>query len=346
MFAEILPLKSLDEVKTRIMDVTLSNLGLLANYLGYGWAGGCRGRIAGEDFLRDGDSWKSHYQRGCEGHMSTNRLKIVYENFSFKVKQMDYLEPEIESMTPIVQDVGEIKNRDSLATETRIQREIKSVRTVTHSSTTRFKSSVQASLTFSYKSPGLVGEVATGTFKGSFTVSGGKDTAQLNKDTNGEIKWDYVKVKESQTTNPNSGTSYQITTSQTKVNVPYKATIQVQFTARLEGFLIWGGGVNGKNPNYHEKWRGSGDRPTFNYNIGTTEVPFYKYLKQVSDRGESPWLWNLLKQNIPYSETVLSTLTDESLYEFELQGKFQDVAGLDYNVQWDDVAIANSTLAL
>lgn len=124
MFAEILPLKSLDEVKTRIMDVTLFNLGLLANYLGYGWAGGCRGRIAGEDFLRDGDSWKSHYQRGCEGHMSTNRLKIVYENFSFKVKQMDYLEPEIESMTPIVQDVGEIKNRDSLATETRIQREI------------------------------------------------------------------------------------------------------------------------------------------------------------------------------------------------------------------------------
>ena len=347
-FVEVLTLKGLEEVKTRIMDVTLFNLALLANYLGYGWAGGCRGRIAGEDFLRDGDSWRSHYQKDCGGYKSTHRLKIVYENFSFRVKNMEYSKPEIESLKPIVQDVGEIKNEDSLSTSTTIQRQIKTVRTVTHSSSTRFKTTVGASLTLSYKSPGLIGDVATGTFKGSFTLSGGKETAELNKDTNGEIKWDYVKVKESQTTEANSGTSYQITTSQTKVNVPYKATIQVQFTARLEGFLIWGGGPNGKNPNYHEKWTGSGDRPTFNYDIGTNEVPFYKFLKQVSDRGESPWLWHLLKQKIPYSETVLGVLTDESLYEFELEGKFHDVAGLDFNIQWDDIPIAsaNSTLAM
>lgn len=330
------------------MDVTLRNVARLANYLGYGWAVGCRGRSAGEDFLRDGDSWRAHYQQGCGGYKSNHRLKIVYENFSFRVKNMEYLKQEIESLKPIVQDVGEIKNEDSLSTTTKIQRQIKTVRTVTHSSSTRFKTTVGASLTLSYKSPGLIGDVATGTFKGSFTLSGGKESAQLNKDTNGEIKWDVVKVKESQTTSANSETSYQITTSQTKINVPYKATIQVQFTARLEGFLIWGGGPNGKNPNYHEKWRGSGDRPTFNYDIGTQEVPFYKFLKQVSDRGESPWLWHLLKQKIPYSETVLGILTDESLYEFELQGKFHDVAGLDFNVQWDDVPIAsaNSTLAL
>ena len=347
-FVEVLTLKGLEEVKTRIMDVTLTNLALLANYLGYGWAAGCRARSAGEDFLRDGDSWRAHYQQGCKGYKSTHRLKIVYENFSFRVKNMEYLKQEIESLKPIVQDVGEIKNEDSLSTKTKIQRQIKTVRTVTHSSSTRFKTTVGASLTLSYKSPGLIGDVATGTFKGSFTLSGGKESAQLNKDTNGEIKWDVVTVKESQTTDANSGTSYQITTSQTKINVPYKATIQVQFTARLEGFLIWGGGPNGKNPNYHEKWRGSGDRPTFNYDIGTQGVPFYKFLKQVSDRGESPWLWNLLKQNIPYSETVLGILTDESLYEFELQGKFHDVAGLDFNVQWDDVPIAsaNSTIAL
>lgn len=65
------------------MDLTLDNLALLANYLGYGWAGGCRGRRAGQDFLREGDSWKAHYQKGCGGYMSTSRLKIVYENFSF-----------------------------------------------------------------------------------------------------------------------------------------------------------------------------------------------------------------------------------------------------------------------
>ena len=82
--AEILPLKSGDEVKTRTMDMTLDNLALLASYLGYGWSKGCRGQHNGQDFIRDGDSWRSHYQRGCSGEKAKERLKIFYENFSFK----------------------------------------------------------------------------------------------------------------------------------------------------------------------------------------------------------------------------------------------------------------------
>lgn len=339
-------LKSVLDVKTRVMDITQNNLALLANYLGYGWAGGCRGRVAGQDFVRDGDSWRSHYQRGCSGYMSTTRLKIHYDNFSFRVKNIDYGRPEIESMKPIVQDVGELKNLDSQTVKSTIARQIKTVRTVTHSSSTRFKSGWDASITLSYKSPGLVGEVATGTFKASVTLSGGREGAQLNTNENGDINWDIVKVKESQKTEGNSGSSYQITTSQKKVNVPYKATIQVQFTATLDGFLVWGGGPNGDNPNYHESYRGSGERPIFKYQIGTKKVPFYNFLKRASQRGDSPWLWNLMKQDWPYVKTIIDILTDETLYEFDLEGKFHDMAGLDFNVQWDDVAVGsgNSTI--
>ncbi|XP_078342730.1 uncharacterized protein LOC144628496 [Oculina patagonica] len=347
MYDEKLPLKNVLEVKTRVMDVTLDNLALLANYLGYGWAGGCRGRRAGQDFLREGDTWRAHYQNGCGGYMSTSRLKIVYENFSFKVKNMEYLEPEIKDLKPIVQDAGEIHNRDSSPTVSTIARQIKSVRTVTHSSSTRFKSGFEASVTLSYQSPGLIAGAAAGVFKGSVTLSGGREGAVLNTDENGEIKWDIVQVRETQTTEGNAASSYRITTSNKKVDVPYKATIQVQFTARLEGFLIWGGGPNGKNPNYHETYRGSGDRPTFKYTIGTSTVPFYKFLKQASQRGESPWLWHLLKQNIPESQNVIDKLTDESLYEFELHGTFHDVAGLDFNVRWNDIPVsgaANATI--
>ena len=76
--------------------------------------------------------------------------------------------------------------------------------------------------------------------------------------------------------------------------------------------------------------------------IGSGEKPFFEHLQQISDRGEGPWLW----QNIPETETVLSILTDENLYEIELEGKFKDVAGLKYNVVWDNVPVssANSTL--
>ena len=151
LYTEILPLKSLDEVKTRIMDVTLFNLVLLANYLGYGWVNGCRGRKVSEDFLREGDSWKSHYQRrDCTGYVSTNRLKMVYDNFGLKVKKMDYSEAETQSINPFVLDKGEIKNQDSNVVESTIKRQIKTVRTVIYSFLTRFKTTIGVSLTLNY----------------------------------------------------------------------------------------------------------------------------------------------------------------------------------------------------
>ena len=335
--AEILPLKSGDEVKTRTMDMTLDKLALLAFYLGYGWSKGCRGQHNGQDFIRDGDSWRSHYQRGCSGEKAKERLKIFYENFSFKVKNIDYEEPEIQSIKPIVQDVGEINNQDSTSTQTSISREIKSVRTVTHSSTTRFKSTFGASVTLSYTSPGMFG-LAAGTFKAYVTLSGGSESAGLNTDEDGEIKWDIVKVKETQTTDGNSGSSYQITTSNKQVNVPYKATIQVQFKVKFEGFL--------EKKNFHETHKGKTDRPPFEYTFGSESVPFYTFLKQVSERGDSPWLWSEMmhgqdEEVNKYVQEVIDILTDESLYEFELHGTFHDVAGLDFNVQWDDKPVAN-----
>lgn len=236
-----------------------------------------------------------------------------------------------------MQDVGEINNMDSTSTQTSISREIKSVRTVTHSSSTRFKSTFGASVTLSYTSPGMFGLTA-GTFKASITLSGGSESAGLNTDEDGNIKWDIVKVKETQTTDANSGSSYQITTSNKQVNVPYKATIQVQFKVRLEGFL--------EKKNFHETHKGKTDRPSFNYTLGTDSVPFYKFLVQVSERGDSPWLWSDMmhgqdEELNQYVQEVISVLTDESLYEFELHGTFHDVAGLDFNVQWNDKPVAN-----
>ena len=53
-----------------------------------------------------------------------------------------------------------------------------------------------------------------------------------------------------------------------------------------------------------------------------------------------------MKQDWPYVKTIIDILTDETLYEFDLEGKFHDMAGLDFNVQWDDVAVGsgNSTI--
>ena len=288
---------------------------------------------SGEDFRREGDTWKSNYQEPCTGYMKTDRLKIVYENFAFKVKHMEYLTPELKELKPIVSDVGEMKNLDALPSTTKIVREIKTVRTVYHTSETRFGSSFGASVTLSYTSPPLGGAIA-GTFSGSITLSGGNEGAEINKDAEGTIKWDIFRVREPHSVSGTSGVAYQIVTSKKQVDVPYRATIIVEFTARLEGFLREGA-------EFHHTHQGSHDRPHVSYTIGSSTSPFYEFLELVSRRGDRPWLWHDMKQKYPSAATYIDNLTDESIYQFELEGKFHDISGLNSNVEWSDIDISS-----
>ena len=116
--------------------------------------------------------------------------------------------------------------------------------------------------------------------------------------------------------------------------------MQVQFSAKLEGFLRWGGGKGGETPNFHHKYHGSEERPDVSYTIGSPTEPFFKSLKALSQRGDNTWLWNDMKQKYnDWLPTVIDALTNESLYEFELDGNFHDVSGLSMGVTWSDVAI-------
>ena len=316
------------------MDVTLGNLGTLAHAMGYGWTGGCRAKLPGMDFRREGDTWTANYQQPCEGYKAEDRLKITYENFSFKVKDIDYGKPVVDTMKPIVQDVGEIQNEDPLPVETTITREIKTVRTVVHSSTSRWKAGIGASISLKYKSPGA--ELA-GSFSTSVTLSGEAESGQVNKDENGQINWDIMRAPETQKVDGLSVTRYQLNVARKNVTVPYNATIQVQFSAKLDGFLRWGGGKGGSSPNFHETHQGSEDRPDFPYSIGSPDEPLFKFLKRVSQRDDKPWLWNDMKQKYEWLPEVIGALSNESLYEFQLKGKFYDVSGLSWDVTWSDV---------
>ena len=59
---EIPKLKSLGELKQRVMDVTMFNLGQLASMMGFAWSGGCFAKYSGDDFRRNGDKWESTYR--------------------------------------------------------------------------------------------------------------------------------------------------------------------------------------------------------------------------------------------------------------------------------------------
>ena len=120
-------------------------------------------------------------------------------------------------MKPIVQDVGKMQNEDPLPVETTITREIKTVRTVVHSSTARCKAGIGASISLKYKSPGS--DIA-GSFSASVTLSGEAESGQVNKDENGEINWDIMRVPETQKVDGLSVTRYQLNVARKNVTVP------------------------------------------------------------------------------------------------------------------------------
>ena len=152
-------LKSLSDVKTRVMDVTLDNLALLAHYLGYGWCAGCRAQYVGEDFKRRADSWEADKKGPCNGYKSNHRLKLHYKHFSFGIKNIKYGKAVIQSLVPQTYDSGPVRNPDPHPLTTTITREVSSTRSVTHTTTSSWSNSHELGVTIGYQPSSLTGMI-------------------------------------------------------------------------------------------------------------------------------------------------------------------------------------------
>ena len=74
----------------------MKDLAYLAHYLGYGWCAGCRAEYVGEDFRRSGDEWHASKAGPCDGYKADHRLKLIYGDFKFSVKDIKYGSPAIQ----------------------------------------------------------------------------------------------------------------------------------------------------------------------------------------------------------------------------------------------------------
>lgn len=336
MVAQPPTLVSLSDVKTRVMDVTLPNLALLAHYLGYGWCAGCRAQWVGEDFRRNGDSWEAAKIGTCNGYKAGHRLKLHYGDFKFGIKSIRYGSAVVQSMTPQVYLSGTVTNNDPHDTKTTIEREVRSVRTVTHTTTSSWKHSHELGVEISYTPPATGGVGAKASYKFSY------EKTTTTTDSTSNQQWNIIKIKSEKTLKPHTKAKWQILVTKQRVTVPYTATVIAKFSAQTDGFLRWGGGYNGGSTNYHYQYRGSDSRPTFKYRFGSGSIPFYKALKEQSDRNTRPWQWHDVKQKYSSAQRVINTLVDEKYYEFTLSGQFEDVLGTHADIQWHSLTSKRS----
>ncbi|XP_059165144.1 uncharacterized protein LOC131947824 [Physella acuta] len=326
------------KVKTLVMDLSMADIANLANMLGYGWCDSCRatcwiGVRYSEDCRRQGDKWVADTAGPCDGYKSDQRLAMDYKDWSFGMMDIKYGEPIIEELIPQSIDTGTFINNDASEATKTITRAETIVRTVTHTTTSSWKDSSELDMTFGYNPPPIGGMTSSVAYKFNYETS----STTLDETKNQQSQT--FTVSTSKTLKPYSAVKWDLILSKTRSTATYTATIITKFSTELQGFLRWGGGASEPDTNYHYKYRGSEDRPTFNYRFGNSSMPFYTALKRECNTNSLPWLWNDMATAYPGARDLIGYLSDEKRYVFILTGKFEDVVGTQVQVRWDEIPL-------
>ncbi|XP_059144767.1 uncharacterized protein LOC131931950 [Physella acuta] len=316
-------LNDLAKVKTRIMDTTMSDIALFANYLGYSYCQGCRAANVGEDFRRTADTWVADKSARCVGLMSDKRLSMVYGNWSFAIKDIKFGTPVSQELTPEAVDSGTIYNNDTTEVTKTISRAETVVRSVTHTTTSSWTNSHELNVQVMY---------TVGGFGATAGYSFNYETSTSTTDENKKEQSKTFTVSTSKTLKPKSAAKWSLVMSKTRTSVAYTATVIVKFSTELQGFLRL-------ENNFHSQYRGTNNRPTVNYRFGDSSIPFYTALKQQSEANLQPWLWNDMINRYPTVKPVINDLLNENRYVFKITGRFDEVMGKSADFRWDAVKL-------
>ncbi|KAH9488463.1 Aerolysin [Bulinus truncatus] len=320
---------SIEKVKKNIMEKTLKPIANLAHILGYAWCGGCKSPYVGDDFLRHGDTWKGDNTVRCDGYRSEETLSIKYDHWRLEQKEIIYGDATDEVMPPQAVDGGVEYNKGSTPATNKYVRSIAVVNTITHTNTDSWKHSHTSGLKLNFKVKDIAGVELS--YAGNYEESHSKAVAEGNSTTN------TFTVDISRSLPPRSESEWKILVKKSKRIIPYTAVVVAKFSAEFQGFLRWGGGYNGPSTNYHQDYRGSGQRPTFPYAFGNKLVPFCTDLRNKSHSHAAPWLWSDIKSVYPSAQKLIDGLTNEDSYVFTKRGVLELVQGYSPEVVWGEI---------
>lgn len=344
LFLEIPQLKTLDELKQRVMDTTMDYIGSLANYMGYAWSGGCWADRAGEDFRKKGDTWEATYREDrCElkgGPKKDVRLKITYENFAFTLKDVKFgesikppitLDQEKELMNSPDRSYSKVvtnrKSNPGYSSEVHVDIRVASTLKNVQRSSWDQHFAMEAGM--EYEPPTATGGVGFSA-KTSFSYGWGGD----QEETTVSDDWHILKVVEKKELPPKTFAKWHAFKKPQQVTIPYTATIIPTFSVKLNGYMKWGGGYNGDTTNFHQDHRGSGDREEVEHSFGSAQKPFYEDLKDQVEQNMHPWQWHAMKQRYPYAQLYIDQLTNKDFYAFTLEGQFEDTTENEIKSYW------------
>ncbi|CAL1533921.1 unnamed protein product, partial [Lymnaea stagnalis] len=344
-------LDDLAKAKTRVMDTTMADIARLGYYLGYG----CKVQFIGEDFSRHGDTWSqivdenapcdnrgsnwapsvkygrygyailhAKFGSGYRAYTSSPPLSINYAHWGFRLKGIKYETPAVTQLPPEVIESGTVYNNFNKAFTKRLSRCVTSTRSVTHVQLNPWKNYRELNLQIPYRpTPDLP------SYGFNYVTSSSTTDRSQNTQDHTFTKTFYKTIA------PHSAARWNLLLSKTRRSVAYTATIEIRFSAELQGFLRWGEGS--RLTNYHSQYHGSRSRPICNYRFGNQNTGFRQALRSQSSVDAPPWLWNDLRHAYKSAQGLINDLTDGRRYVFKLSGRFDDVIGTKVDVAWHNV---------
>ncbi|KAJ7370005.1 hypothetical protein OS493_034737 [Desmophyllum pertusum] len=339
---EIDQLKSLDELKQRVMDATMFHNGQLASMMGFAWSGGCWSVYAGEDFRRNGDSWESTYRSDrClgGGPKKDVRLKITYGDFAYTMKDVTFGE-SIKQSIPVDRE-GELLNSPDYsfhkvasngkenAGETGVTVAMRVASTLRNVKRTSWDRQFGIEVGTEYEPPSATGGVGFSA-KASLSYEWGGDKEDVTVDQD----WHILTYNEKKELPGKTFAEWHAFKKPQEVIIPYTATVLATFTVEFEGYMIWGGGYNGNHPNFHQEQRGSEDRNNMKWKFGSAHKPFYEDLKDQIEQNLYPWQWHAMKQQYPHAQYYIDQLLNKDLYAFTMEGQFEESTENEIKSYW------------
>ena len=310
----------------------ISKLALFAHMLGFGWCGGTRSNLVGNDFevRKSGDEYllKGHYDSKdpyADGYWADKRLHIALRNFriTFDPRSFVYGTPQIASLKPLMVSSYLARNdgdEEDTATKTFTYQLTEAV---AHTTNFSFTEGFKVAVKWKAEIPFFGGGEASTEF--SFGATQGWSDSSTT--TEGETDTSTYTGK----LPPHTQRLIRLIASRVSSDITYTATARIGFDVEFYNFLRYSGNARADHPQ---------DRPFVTLKFGTD---YRDGLDDIADKwkhrgipGYWDWVdWDWMTQNFGTSVDSTMSFIDAGIGA-PTSGKFNDVKGTSVYTSGDD----------
>ncbi|WDV45113.1 aerolysin family beta-barrel pore-forming toxin [Clostridiaceae bacterium M8S5] len=321
----------------------IKNNAIFANYLGIAWCSGTASQYVGDDFSfkKDGDKYilQANYNKHdpyASGYWADKRLKMTVSNVRFHIDtdSIKLGKEKVTKLDPVMLQSCDAVNKGNTEDSSTVSFTYTKDKTVSHSFTYSFEEGIQVNSTATIDVKFVSASCNYGwSFKSGQSWTNSTATASsVSATTSYDAK---IPAKSKRT--------IKLMSFKTKSDVPYTATIYMDYDITYSGFLKYSGNARADHPR---------NRPFVNITFGDDHKSAQEAIRDMYDHkdinGYSNWDWNWMEKQATNDKQNFQDILMNvcQLDAADINGTFTCVDGTHVVIQAGDaVALTDEELA-